>query len=182
VKRRLVRRNRWPNIALLVCAIALAAVLGALVFWLLTRGSNPLPANVQSSLTFSPFVLPSNSPDYTVGDYKVSTAENKVQILSYVVAAANGTKVTVSQYPQPPEFTEITEYKERFLTNVAKQYATVQTANGTIYLGRLTKQDNKQVGILLDSGLIVFMNPSKELGQTEWRKLGDQLEIQKVRN
>ena len=90
--------------------------------------------------------------------------------------------MTVSEYVQPPQFAEIPEFKQRFLDNAIKQYATVQSANGTIYLGKQVKQDGKQLGILLERGLVVMFNPSSELSQAEWRRLGDQFDIQKISN
>jgi hypothetical protein len=148
----------------------------------LTRDTNPIPSQMRSELNFSPFILSTDLKQYTTTDYKFSTAEGKVQILSYVLRTADGTAISVSEYPQPSEFTDIPEYKDRFLTNVIKQYANVQTANGTIYLGRLPKQENRQLGIVLERGLIVFLSPDKELGEAQWHQLGDSLEIQKVSN
>jgi ribulose bisphosphate carboxylase small subunit len=161
-----------------VLVLAAALITGYLYF---SRSTSPIPDAIQQQLTFSPFVLPSDTADITTSDYAYTTAEERVQVFSFVVHLPEG-KVTVSEYIQPPEFTDITEYRERFLTNIAKQYATVPTSNGTIYLGRLSLQDNKQVGILLERGLLVFMNPDKEISETTWRQLGDQLEIQKVVN
>lgn len=163
-------------VAVLVFAASLTAG-----YLYLSRDNNPIPDDIQRQLTFSPFVLPSNTADITTSDYAYTSAEDKVQVFTFVVQLPE-TKVAVSEYIQPPEFTDIAEYRERFLTNIAKQYATVPTSNGTIYLGRLSLQDNKQVGILLERGLLVFMNPDKELDEASWRELGDQLEIQKVVN
>jgi hypothetical protein len=88
--------------------------------------------------------------------------------------------VTLSEYPQPPQFNDIPEYRDRFLNNIASQYKTVQSASGVIYLGKMVKQDGRQLGIMLERGLIVFMNPERELSDAEWRQLGDLLEIRKI--
>lgn len=156
-------------------------VVGASVYWYVIRSTNPIPPQIKSQLTFSPFVLPSSTKDYSATDYKFTTAEDKVQILSYLIHAESVT-ISVSEYPQPQEFTEIPEYRDRFLNNVAKQYDTVQTANGTIYLGRLERQNDKQLGILIEKGLLVFMSPDKKLDPSQWRNLGNRLEIQKIIN
>lgn len=181
-------RKRWrpPKVALKGVFLGLGAVAliiaGAGGYWYATRDTGPLPSQVRAELTFSPLVLPPGTKDYTAADYKFSTAEGKVQILSFLIRTKNGTTISLSEYTQPPEFTEIPEYKDRFLTNVAKQYATVQTSNGTIYLGRMPRQNNKQLAVLLERGLLVFMSPDKELSHAQWRNLGDQLEIQRVTN
>jgi hypothetical protein len=116
------------------------------------------------------------------GGYKLTIAESDIKVLSYGIHTNTGAAVTLSEYTQPDQFTDIAEYKDRFLTNVAKQYATVQTSNGVIYLGRLTRDNNRQLGIMLEKGLLVFMNPDKEMDQVQWHSLGDQLVIQKITN
>jgi hypothetical protein len=150
-------------------------------YWYITRDISPLPAAIRSQLTFSPFVIPKKAKAYPTTDYKFDVVENKEHVLSYVIHTKD-VAVTVSEYTQPSEFSEIPEYKDRFLSNVTKQYATVQTSNGTIYLGRLSRQNNKQLAIMIEKGLLVFMSPTKDLDQAQWRNLGDQLEVQKVTN
>jgi hypothetical protein len=174
-----IPRNKRTG-ALLLIVLGLIGTGGYYGYKYVTRDTNPIPIPLRSELTFSPFVIPEKVQSYTVSDYKFNTAENKVQILTYVVHAQDGINVSVSEYQQPSEFTDIPEYKDRFLSNIIKQYATVQTASGNIYLGRLPKQDNRQLGVMLERGLLVFLNPDKELSETQWHQIGDVLEIQKV--
>lgn len=166
--------------------VAGLVVLGAAAFgvykYLANGNANAVPKELGASLTFSPFVVAANDKGYTATDYKFSSAEGNVQILSYIIHTSDGNSITVSEYIQPPQFNDIPEYKSKFLTNVARQYDTVETSNGSIYLGRLTKQNNKQIGIMLEKGLIMFMTPNKELDQAKWHSLGEQLEIQKTDN
>ena len=177
-KPRLKRRRplllRWGLPGLLICA----ALVGAYVY--ATRDTSPIPPQLRAQLSFSPFVIPTTTSSYTTSDYKFSTAEGRVQILSYIIHTKDTAAIAVSEYTQPQEFSEIPEYKDRFLTNVAKQDATVQTSNGTIYLGRMSAQGNKQLAVMLERGLIVFLSPDRDLDQAAWRKLGDELSIQKV--
>ncbi len=175
-KRIRLGRFNWRIFALAVAICGLAG--GA--YYYSAASPSPLPASIQADLTFSPFVIPRSAAHYSSTDFKFSTAENKVQILSYLIHTENHGVISISEYAQPPEFTEVPEYKDRFLTNVSKQYATVQTANGTIYLGRLARQNDKQLGVMLEKGLLVFLSPARELDQAAWRNLGDQLEVQKV--
>jgi hypothetical protein len=168
---------------LIIGLVAVAIVLAAGGYWYFTRGdSNPIPPEIRKQLTFSPFVLPVGTKDFSTADYKLTTAESGIKVLSYGIHTNTGAAVTLSEYTQPDQFTDIAEYKDRFLTNVAKQYATVQTSNGVIYLGRLTRDNNRQLGIMLEKGLLVFMNPDKEMDQVQWHSLGDQLVIQKITN
>lgn len=168
--------------ALASLGVILVISSGIYVYRQLSTNPSPIPQSIRQNLTFSPFVIPTDTKNFTTTDYKFVAAEGSVQIFSSVIRSKDGPIVTVSQYTQPKEFVEVPEYKERFLTNVAKQYDTVQTSNGTIYLGRETLQNNKQLAVMLERGLIVFMSPDKELDNAQWRNIGDQLEIQKVIN
>ncbi len=174
---RLHRRTVIRRTVLLIISIlaAVTVLLGAL--WIF-RDTNPIPNDLRTELSFSPLVIPLDSTQITSRSYEFSKAEDQTQILSYILDVQDK-QVTVSEYVQPPEFTDISEYKDRFLTNVLQQYATVQTANGTIYLGRLTQQDGQQLGVMVERGLLVFMRPSTELSETTWRLIGDRFVIVK---
>lgn len=178
------RRNgmKWKRIAgFSILATALITT-GALANYRhLEREAARIPVAVRQDLTFSPLIVTLDNRDYTATNYKLSNVESDVQLLSFVVKFGDKT-VTVSEYPQPPQFVEIPEFRERFLNNVIKQYATVQTANGTLYLGKQPKQNDRQLAILLERGLIVMFNPESDLSQAEWRRLGDQFDIQKISN
>lgn len=178
IKQKLLKKRNWLKLAAWALAALTLITVGAAGFWYATRTPSPIPSEISSKLTFSPLVIPKNTEDYSTADYKFDTAEGKVQILSYLIHLKSGT-VTISEYIQPSEFVEIPEYKDRFLTNIIKQYATIQTANGAIYLGRAVKQDNKQLAVMVERGLLVFMSPSEELTENQWRGIGDQFEIQK---
>ena len=156
------------------------AASGFAVYLYLPRDTNPIPTSLRSQLTFSPFVLPKGTKQYTTTDYKFLTAEDNVRTLSYVIHTTSGT-ISVKEQSQPLEFTEIADYKDRFLNNM-KQYDTIQTSNGIIYLGRLALQNNEQMGIMIEKGLLVFMIPNKEMATPQWRVLGDQLQIQTMTN
>lgn len=174
----------WSKSQIIAVAIGGALLIVSLVagyrFAASHTTAGPIPGEIQRKLTFSPFVLSRDAKNFQVSEVRFSTAEGQVNVLSFKITSKNSPAITLSQYPQPEQFSDIPEYKERFLSNVAKQYATVQTAGGTIYLGHMTRQNNQQLGILLEKGLLVFMSPAKDVDQATWRQLGDQLEIQKI--
>lgn len=175
--------HRIRNQILLTSLIVLA--LGGASFGIysyLTRDLNPIPTTLRQNLTFSPLVIQSGTKGYTTSDYRVTKTETSINILSYTIQTGTSPAIHLSEYPQPQEFTDIPEYKDRFLTNVAQQYSTVATSGGTIYLGRLARQNNKQLGVMLEKGLIIFMSPDKDVAPEQWRALGDQLTIQKTNN
>jgi len=151
--------------------------------FVLTRNTNPIPENIRQKLTFSPFLVHSDSTEYKATNYESILTEDKTGATAFVYSiriTESANNVTVTQYAQPPQFSEIPEYKERFLSSVIVQYDTVQTTNGIIYLGKSSRQNNEQIGIMLEKGLIVFMKPVKELDRADWHKLGEQFYIQKT--
>jgi hypothetical protein len=96
--------------------------------------------------------------------------------LSYILSIDDAT-VTISEYTQPSQFDDVPDFKDKFLENVIQKTTSVSTASGTIILGQQAKQQNKQLAIMLERGLVVFMNPSKTLEQKQWRTIGDALEV-----
>lgn len=175
-KKRLQRYSIFAVISLSI--IGLVAIAN---YEYLQRQAARIPESIRTELRFSPYVLPLGTQEYKTTDYKLAEPENNVQLMSYVITSENA-KVTISQYVQPPQFTDIPEYKDRFLSSIVKQYGTVPTANGMIYLGRQEKQSNKQLAIMIERGLIVLMNPDKDLTDQQWRNIGELLEIQKINN
>lgn len=177
-----LRRNRWRIFrTLLLVAGGIVAILiaGALIWNIFSRDTNPVPLAMRSQLTFSPFVIPKDNETFSTSDYRLTKAEDDTLILSFTITSADSS-VEVSQYTQPLQFIDIPEYKDRFLTSVLQQSGTVPTANGTVYIGQLNKQDNQPLGVMLDKGLIVFLRPTETLEETEWRRLGETLSIQKM--
>lgn len=176
-----VRRNPWRSVrkAVLLLAVALVIVGGVIAGALyIFRDRNPIPEELRSSLTFSPLVIPSQTEGFETSNYQFSTAENNVQILSYIITV-DGRAVTVSQYPKPQAFDEVDQYQEQFLSNVVQQSDTVQTAIGAIAIGSLAKQEGSQVGVILENGLIVFLNPDEPIDNSLWRRIGDRLVLQR---
>jgi hypothetical protein len=160
-------------------AVLLVVVILAVGYQISSSTADPLPSRIESKLTFSPFVLPKGTKNYTATNYSIISPEGTVQELKYLIQTKDGSTIWLSEYQQPPQFSEIPDYKDRFLTNINQQES-VQTSNGIIYLGRLSHQSNKQVGIMIEKGLLVFMSPDQDMKQSQWRNLGDQLVIQKI--
>lgn len=172
-------RRRIKNGIVIIVMTGLILLISAGIFLYLNRDRNPVPNDIRSTLVFSPLVIPLEDDVFTTKNYTLNRAENNDQILSYAIVF-DDREIAVSQYTQPTEFIEIPEYKDRFLTNVVQQNEVVQTANGAIYIGQLSKQDNAQLGVMLENGLIVFMRPSQPLDATDWRRIGENLQIQTI--
>ena len=163
----------------IIILVSLAA--GAAVTYLITQPVSSVPSDIRKDLEFSPLVPVKNTGEISASSFKISSSENDTQTLSYILQSGDAT-VTVTQQTQPSQFVDIPEYKERFLSGVVKQYKTVQTTNGVIYLGKGDKEDSMTLAVMLEKGLLVFMNPSTELNDSEWRTIGDSLTIEKTTN
>lgn len=159
-------------IALIIAALAVGW------FMFMPKPNPTLPSNIQSKLNFSPLIIP-NSDKYKSQNFSLEPTETEKQVLVYDLSTPDFS-ITISQYPQPPQFTDIPEYKDRFLSNIIKQTSTVQSSSGVIYLGRQEKNNNHQLGVMMEKGLLIFMNPTNDLTESQWRLLADQFEIQKI--
>ncbi len=152
-------------------AILTVGLVGVWIFWM----SQPIVPNaIRKQLPFSPLVYTGGG--YQATGYKYAAGE---KVLSYVLKTGNDTIVTMSEQSLPTQFIDIPEYKDRFLDNVTKRYATVQASDLTVYLTRPPKQQ-KQVGVIVDKGLLIFMTAERDLSEAQWRKLADALAIEKV--
>lgn len=162
-------------------AVALILLVGGLVgYRYASREQSPLPPAVEQQLSFSPLILSGESDDLSASEYVLEQTEEDTTLLAYRITRDDAT-INVSQYPQPLQFTEIPEYRERFLTSIVKQTETVQTATGVVYLGRGTL-NNKQIAVMLERGLIVLFSPSKDLDAQSWRTIVEQLDIYRISN
>lgn len=173
-----MKRGLWI-LGGMIAAIALVASGFALANVLKPR-QNPIPSSLSSQLEFSPFVIPANVESPKTSDYKVGRVEADT-VLSYVIHIDDAT-VTVSEYQQPPQFSDVPDFKDKFLENTIQKSTSLSTSSGTIILGTQAKQQNKQLGVMLERGLVVFMNPSKSLEQKQWRAIGDALDVVKPTN
>ncbi len=159
------RLTKWA-----ITATIIVVGLGA-AGWFVWHLRQPIiPADIRSQLSFSPLA-------YVGGGVSSYKYDSKEKVLSYIIEGEGGNAITVTEQPQPPQFTEIPEYKDRFLENVMKQYSSVQSSNGTVYLTRPPKQ-SKQVAIIIDKGLLIFMSADKDLSDEQWIKLADHLELE----
>lgn len=167
----------WQKALIYILSIFIIVSGSIAAFRFATRPTSPLPASVESQLPFSPLVVSKDEKKFTTSDYSLDTGEDGGKFLNYTIQSKDGYTIKVLQQEQPPAFIEIPEYKERVLTNKFKQYDTVQTSVGVVYLGRLAVPKDAQVGIVLEKGLLVFLTPSKELDKVQWRTVVNELKL-----
>ena len=173
-------RNRWVKVIAGVIIAALLVVLGVWLAYTLKPTTHLLPDDISTRINFTPLVITSTNTAPTTDSYKLSTAEEGVLMLSFIIHLGGGRTVTVSEYPQPSQFNDVPDFKEKFLDNVIQKSTSVSTAGGVIILGRMAKQDNKQMAVMLEKGLVVFLVPSTDLSEDEWRSIGDKLSLVSV--
>ncbi len=172
-----IQPNWWKRIGISLLVIAIVA--GFIYGYLRWNGSTvagTIPKDIQQQLAFSPLVIPQTKNNFKVDSYKYLKTEDGSELLSYVADVKN-TKVTVSQYQQPPQFGEIPDYKDKFLSSVIQQTSTVQTSSGVIFIGK--SKDGKQIACMLEKGLLILFAPERLLSDSEWRSIGEQMEIYK---
>ncbi|OYW85724.1 hypothetical protein B7Z17_01800 [Candidatus Saccharibacteria bacterium 32-49-10] len=166
---------RW-SIALPWTLIAAASFAGLFFLYQANKPVSPLPETIKSTMDFSPFVLPTDNPHYTSENFTYGAPDDKqpdVRVLRFVATSkTNSAKMTVTEQIIPDQFTDIPEYKEKFLEGYRSD--TVQSANGIIYIG---KKDNQEIGIMFEKGLMVFLYPEQTISKNEWRQFAETLEI-----
>ncbi len=169
---------------LYLAGILVLLLAGALGYrFLAAEPVSTLPTDIREQMEFSPFVISSTSSDYTASNYEYFPTEDGSRSLYFQVTAASGEKIGVTQSVQPQAFNEIPDYKTQFLTNTVQQSTTAQTSNGPIYVGQGVKENNFQIAVMLERGLIVLMRPidsSQEFDGATWRRLGEAFELEKL--
>lgn len=167
-------RSRWWLVTTVVVGLILVAAAG-LAIWYVRGLHRPLvPMSIQSQLPFSPLV-PTRGNGYQSSGFKYDATE---RIFSYKVTKGSYT-VVVTEQTLPPQFTEVQGYQDQFLSGVVQQSSSVQTSNGTIYIGQTGKQ-SQPVGVLIGQSVLTFISPQgTNLSATQWRLLGEQLQIEK---
>lgn len=161
--------------------LAIIVVIGSAItsFLILSHVATPLPSGIEKALTFSPFVPYKNNGDFSVARSTLSRSEDGKQLLAYTLKIPS-TSLVITQSVEPSQFAEVPEFKTRFLSSVISDSHTVQTASGVIYTGRAAKQNDKQIGIMTEHGLLIFLNPARDLSDVEWRSVGDALTVKAI--
>jgi hypothetical protein len=176
-----MNKNRGLIILAGITMSALLVAGGFVLAQVLKPKVDPVPASVSEQIDFTPLVVPVNDKTVTSTSYKVGTGEDGVRFLNYIIQIDDAT-VTVVESPEPTQFNDVQDFKEKFLETVIQKTTTVSTASGTIVLGQQAKQQNKQLGVMIERGLFITMNPSKTLDQKQWRTIGDALEVIKPKD
>lgn len=154
--------------------LALLAAAGWFAYAKLTpKVYGSIPSDVAKQLEFTPYTLTNNSDGYKQSGFEYTTTEDDAGAFYFIITLPDGTTVTTTEAPQPPQLTEIPESKAKFLENKSEE--TVLTDNGTIYLSHQKGRQDIMIGMMLERGLIILFNPSRDLSKTEWRALGNSL-------
>jgi hypothetical protein len=145
---------------------------------------NPIPMAISKQLEFSPLVIPANVTIPSTSNYQYNHIEDHgytTKIFQFDVKLDDAS-VHVTEQPQSSRFTDIPNYRDRFLETVIQQTTSVPTSSGVIYIGSSELAQNKQIGVMVEKGLEIYMLPSKTLDQKQWRTIGDALDIVKPTN
>lgn len=138
----------------------------------------PIPAEIASQLDFTPIIISKESAEYKVAKYEYGSMEDGIKRLVFEVTLPGNKKATFTEETQPSQFYDVAEYRTKFLETKSEQ--TVITDIGVIHLSKPEKQNNRHIGLILEKGLMIFINPTTELTNEEWRSLGNVLTTQKT--
>jgi hypothetical protein len=98
------------------------------------------------------------------------------KLLSYVAHTSNGRELIISEQPTPDSFNDIPQVFSKF-TEGLHQYTSFSTPDGTVSLTRPKELKGGQTAVMSAKGTLMFIKPSKDLSDDEWRQLFNNLEI-----
>ena len=168
--------KNWKRLLIFIISAVVLVGVGSIITIAFNQSKHVLPAAINNKLAFSPLVI-SDGSKIIADQYRASNAQKDIQTLSFR-AAFEGKKVSVTEQVQPGQFTDVADYKSHFLSSAFTDYRTVQTANGSIYVGPASKLQDQQIGVMVEKGLLVFFYPSKDLTDQDWRLIGDSLTVE----
>ncbi|HSX07383.1 MAG TPA: hypothetical protein VLG11_00650 [Candidatus Saccharimonadales bacterium] len=140
--------------------LAVGAVVAAGI-WLRPAGS-PLPASVMRTVTFALYY-----PDKSWRtEATQATYTNGVVALTTQKA---GITLSVTEQATPPVFGDVPQYYPSLLAKM-NEYASFNSALGTVYLTKPTELGGNQTAVLNGNGTLLFVRPSTALTTGGWQQ------------
>jgi hypothetical protein len=154
---------------LLACLLCLILIAGAVLAFIRTRPGDPLlPSSIASQVSFIAY-LPSREWETPQGQM---TYQKDVLTIH---SSKSGTALTISEQATPEVFNDVPDYYPALISKLNK-YASLDTANGTAYLTKPTELNGQQA-VLNNAGTLIFVHPSKNLSNGDWRRLFNGLQV-----
>lgn len=153
--------NRWSKFVGGFGSVGVIVIL-AMVLW---PSKPPIPGPVKAQVSTT--LLAPQGGGYAV-DRQSAHYDTKLQLLSYTAKAGNAT-VTISEQPEPSQFSDITGYYQQVLTGM-NQYASFGSTQGTVYLTKPGQANGLQVAVLDTKGTLMFAKSTAPWSQDDWQR------------
>lgn len=88
------------------------------------------------------------------------------------------TAAVVSEQATPEQFTDIPQVYDKVLSSM-RQYQSFEVPLGKVYLTRPAEQQGKQAAVMNTKGTLMFVKPTTDLTEDQWRDLFLNLKIRK---
>ena len=110
---------------------------------------------------------------YPAADWKVDRGSFRFQadagkVLTFT-ATRGDVELTVAEQPTPEPFKDIPNYMDKITTQMA-EFASFDTAHGTVHLTRPQSAGSRQVAVVDYQGTLSFVRSSADLSQDDWRR------------
>jgi hypothetical protein len=170
-----VIQNFWrqPLFWAVAGALAVGLVVGG-ILWLV-HPRLPISSEIRKQLTF-PLFYPGTESSYVVDAKTVNyNGHDKVLIFH---AKSGDTDMTISEQATPDPFNDIPEYYPKLIEKL-HGYNDFDSLNGKVSLTRPEELKGGQSAVFNGKGTLMFVHPSRDLRDDEWRSFFNALIIGK---
>jgi hypothetical protein len=158
------RLSHQPLLWTIVGVLGLGLAIAGLMF--LLRPQPPLPETLMKQVNFL-VLYPAPAQKYVLAPDKASYDQQAKVLIFH--ATKPGIDLTISQQATPEQFTDIPEYFPKLVEKL-NSYSGFDSLNGKVYLTRPTELKGQQSAVFNGKGTLMFVQPSRDLANDEWRE------------
>ena len=97
-------------------------------------------------------------------------------MLSFSAKRPSGVKISFSEQPTPGSIVDIPQVYDKLVDSL-QPYNTFDSVNGKVALTHPNNLNGGQTAVMNDKGTLIFVRPTKDLTDTEWRQVFNSLSI-----
>jgi hypothetical protein len=153
--------------------LAIIAITASVVLVLWATKTKPIISNSIRSKVSSVVLVPNG--DGVVVDKATVVYDSSLKLLSYKLTYS-GTNLVASEQPSPDTFTDLPQAYDKVLANM-NEYSKFETDTGTVHLTKPTDLKGKQAAVLNTKGTLMFVKPSSNLTDDQWRTFFKNLQV-----
>lgn len=167
-----IKSHRKLRIVGIVLAAIVVVVTAVLVTIQILKPHPILPKSIVSKANYV-LLVPKSS--LVKLDSKSVGYNSNLALLDYQVSYA-GSQLIVSQQAAPSMFTDVPATYDKTLASM-NQYSHFDSLEGTVYLTKPQQLAGKQAAVLLSKGTLMFVKPSSDLTDEQWRQFFNSLVV-----